>query len=139
MTRKAPRLSRAAKAELAQCAADGLTAPQTRRRLTLRGVQMADRTVARYLANARDEQRRICDLEAIGRGLGSVHVGAAGATEILRQNLPEWRRKQANILRELLDQFLQNPSAKVFCSLSVGLHALLLGATLPGLLESRDA
>jgi len=33
---------------------------------------------------ARAEKRHISDMEAIGRGLGSVQIGATGAAEILR-------------------------------------------------------
>ena len=76
------------------------------------------------------EHRRARDLEAIGRGLGAVQIGATGAADILRASLPDWRSKQAAMLRELLQQFLECPTGGLFAGLAVGLHAFLLSATL---------
>jgi len=98
------------------------------------GVEVAERTVSRWLARERAEQeieqRRARDLEAIGRGLGSVQIGATGAADILRASLPDWRSEQAAILRELLQQFLERPTGGLYSGLAVGLHAFLLSVTL---------
>jgi hypothetical protein len=82
---------------------------------------------------------RVADLEAIGRGLGSVQIGTTGAAELLRSSAPDWRRKQAGILRDLLEQFLERPNGELYSGLAVGLHALLLGVKLSESLERRDA
>jgi hypothetical protein len=100
---------------------------------------MSDRTVVRYMAKLRAEQRRIADLEAIGRGLGSVQIGATGAAEILRASVPDWRRRQAGILRDLFQQLLEGPTGEMYSGLAVGLHAFLLGARLSEGLERPDA
>jgi hypothetical protein len=139
MPRGLERLSRAVQAELKQCLQEGLTARKTRLRLAVHGAAMSDRTVVRYMAKLRAEQRRIADLEAIGRGLGSVQIGATGAAEILRASVPDWRRRQAGILRDLFQQFLEGPTGEMYSGLAVGLHAFLLGARLSEGLERPDA
>jgi len=100
-----------------------------------------ERTVARWAASCRAEQersreaaeaeqRRIRGLEAVGRGLGSVQIGAAGASEILRASVPDWRERQAVILRDLLHQFLERPTGDLYSGLAVGMHAFLLSSML---------
>lgn len=139
MPRSMERLPQAARAELMQCFQAGLGTHQTRLRLALRGVMLAERTVSRYLTKLRAEQRRIAGLEAIGRGLGSVQIGATGAAEILRTGVPDWRRKQAGVLQDLFQQFLAHPSGDLYCGLAVGMHAFLLSAALSEALERPDA
>jgi hypothetical protein len=97
-----------------------------------------ERTVARHLAKLRAEQRRVTDLEAIGRGLGSVQIGAAGTAEILRARAPDGRRKQAGILRDLLQRFLEHPTGEIFSGLAAGMFAFLLSANLSEALEGSD-
>ncbi len=130
------KLSRAVRAELAQCVEQGLTAAQTRRRLAIHGAARPERTISRLLAAVRAEQRRISDLEAIGRGLGSVQIGATGAAEILRASAPDWRRKQVGALNVLFQQFLEAPTGELYSGLAVGMHAFLLGTKLSEFLKS---
>ena len=124
------RISREARAELERCVRNGLTAHGTRLRLELRGVVIPDRTATRWMEKVRSEERRVRDLEAIGRGLGSVQLDATAAAEALRVNLPGWRQKQAGVLRDLFAEFLNRPTAVGYCGLVVGLNAILLGSTL---------
>lgn len=144
------RLPAVARAELVRCVEENLTAGQARLRLIRCGVPMACRTVSRRLAEIRAEQqhnalerqaeqRRIAELEALGRGLGSVQIGATGAAEILPAYTPEWRERQAATLRDLFEWFLQQPRAAVFTGLVVGLHALLLSHTLADHLGANHA
>ncbi len=134
-------LSPAAKAELASCCEAGLTTHQTRLRLTLRGVTAAERSVCRWMADYRRSQDRVREAaaaeerqvrywEAVGRGLGSVHLSAAPATKILQTAIPGWRERQAVSLADLLRQFLAHPSGELYAGLAVGLHAFLLSSAL---------
>ena len=111
------------------------------------GLTVPQRTVARYLGKLRAEQRRISDMaraekrhisdmEAIGRGLGSVQIGATGTAEILRASAPDWRRKQVGALNVLFQQFLEAPTGELYSGLAVGMHAYLLGAKLAEFLKS---
>ena len=136
ISRGLEKLSRAVRAELAQCVEQGLTAAQTRRRLAIHGAARPERTISRLLAAVRAEQRRISDLEAIGRGLGSVQIGATGAAEILRASAPDWRRKQVGALNVLFQQFLEAPTGELYSGLAVGMHAFLLGTKLSEFLKS---
>ena len=112
------------------------------------GLTVPQRTVARYLGKLRAEQRRISDMaraekrhisdmEAIGRGLGSVQIGATGTAEILRASAPDWRRKQVGALNVLFQQFLEAPTGELYSGLAVGMHAFLLGAKLSEFLKSH--
>jgi hypothetical protein len=116
-----------------------LNSIKTRLRLVRCGTVLSQRSICRRLAALRAEQLRVSDLEAIGRGLGSVQIGATGAAEILRASAPDWRRKQAGILRDLFQAFLEHPTGELYCGLAVGLHAFLLGARLSEGLERPDA
>jgi hypothetical protein len=139
MPRGVEKLSRVAQAELKQCTQEGLTSHKTRLRLAVHGVMVSEHTASRYLGKLRAEQRRVSELEAIGRGLGSVQIGVTGAAEILRASAPDWRRKQAGILRVLFQQFLEGPTGELYSGLAVGMHAFLLGAKLSEALERSDA
>jgi hypothetical protein len=99
---------------------------------------MSDRAVTRHMAKLRGEERRVRELEAIGRGLGSVQIGATGAAEILRASAPDWRRKQSGILQDLFQRFLEHPSGELYSGLAVGLHSFLLSTTLSEALERSD-
>lgn len=123
-------LGAVAERELENCFREGLNSMKTRLRLARCGVVLSRRSICRRLAAVRAEQRRIADLEAIGRGLGSVQIGATGAAEILRSSAPDWRRKQTGALRDLFQQFLEHPNGELYCGLAVGMHAFLLSATL---------
>jgi hypothetical protein len=114
------------------------------------GATLATRTVARRLSECRAEReraremdaaerRRVLELEAIGRGLGSVQLGITGAAEILQASLPDWREKQSATLRDLFAQFQKAPSADLFSGLVVGLYAILLGRTLADNLGNKNA
>ncbi|HEY1218136.1 MAG TPA: hypothetical protein VGF03_04305 [Bryobacteraceae bacterium] len=142
------RLSAAAERELANCCDEGLSAGETWMRLRRCGVALGERTVARYIlawrtkqAQLREaeaaEQRRLREMEAVGRGLASVRLGTAGVAEILESSAPGFRQKQADALRDLVGQFLERPTAGLLCGLSVGLHSFLLGAAMAESLERR--
>jgi hypothetical protein len=85
------------------------------------------------------EQRRTRDMEALGRGLASVHLGTAGVVEILQSSAPGFREKQCDAIRQLLAQFLERPTAELLCGLSVGMHSYLLGSALSEALEMLNA
>ncbi|MDR3702002.1 MAG: hypothetical protein P4L56_20305 [Candidatus Sulfopaludibacter sp.] len=85
------------------------------------------------------QQERVREFEAIGRGLGSVHIGTAGAAEILQAAAPDFHQKQAAMLRDLFQQYLERPTPNLLCGLSVGLHAFLLSEVLTESLRERDA
>jgi hypothetical protein len=125
--------------EVSRLCAEGLTAHQIRLRLTLSGIVLSERSICRYRASIRAEKRRVRDLEAIGRGLGSVQIGTVGAAEILRASAPDWRQKHAGVLRDLFAQFLDAPSGELYCGLAVGLHAFLLSSALSKALEKPHA
>ena len=84
-----------------------------------------------------ERQRRLREMEAVGRGLASVRLGTAGVAEILESSAPGFRQKQADALRDLVGQFLERPTAGLLCGLSVGLHSFLLGAAMAESLERR--
>jgi hypothetical protein len=136
---RSPTLSAVAERELENCLREGLNSKKTRLRLARHGVVLSERSICRRLTALRAEQSRIRDLEAIGRGLGSVQIGATGAAEILRASMPDWRRKQAGILRDLFQAFLEHPTGELYSGLAVGLHAFFLGARLSEGLERPDA
>ena len=115
---------------LQQCIAEGVSGRQARLRLHRCGVMLSERSVCRRLAEMRRAQQRLRDLEAIGRGLASVQIGAAGAAEILRVSLPGARIKQAEMLRGLFNQFLQQPTAEGYAGIVTGMFSYLVGAQL---------
>ncbi len=127
-----------ARAELERCVEENLSARQTRLRLIRCGAAISERSVSRWILQCRAEHKHLRDLETIGRGLGSAQLGNAGAVEILRASLPEWREKQSAILRDLFAQFQKAPSADLFSGLVVGLYAILLGRTLADQLGAKN-
>jgi hypothetical protein len=100
---------------------------------------VSEHTASRYLGKLRAEQRRVSELEAIGRGLGSVQIGVTGAAEILRASAPDCCRKQAGMLTVLFQQFLEAPTGELYSGLATGMYAFLLGAKLSQGLERSDA
>jgi len=142
-------VSTLAERELGNCCAEGLSALQARLRLVQCGVVLSERTISRRMQDWRVKQaqlrqaeaagqRRLLEMEAIGRGLASVRLDAAGVVETLTVAAPEFRRKQADTLRDLLRQFLECPTAELLCGLSVDLYAFLVGAALAESLGRRD-
>jgi hypothetical protein len=119
-------LSEVAQAELARCVNEGLTARQARLRLIRCGATLGERTISRRMLQYRADQQRHRELEAIGRGIGSVQIGATAANELLRASVPGWRQKQATAIRSIFDEFLREPAADLFAGIVVGCHALLL-------------
>lgn len=125
--------------ELRRLYMEGATTRQIRLSLAANGMRISERSINRYQQDARDEQRRARDLESIGRGLGSVRIGAAGAAEILRECAPGWRAKQAGVLGDLLQQFLKHPTSELYAGLATGLYSFLLSCSLSEIVEgSRE-
>jgi hypothetical protein len=132
--------------EVARCCRDGLTAHKARLRLLLVGVGAADRTVTRWMASWREEQKRgrqaeaaeqsrLREMEAVGRGLASVQLGSSGLVDLLKVYAPGYRQRQAGALIELVRQFLERPTPELLCNISVGLHSYFLSSALSEAVE----
>ena len=128
-----------AEAELNRCCEEGLTAHQTRLRLALIGVAVAERTVSRYMTKWRADRDRVRGLREIGVGVGSVHANLGAIADVIRTSVPGWRKKQAAMLRGLFEQFLQQPTAEAFTAVVIGAHALVISDALSNAFEVKDA
>jgi hypothetical protein len=89
-----PQLSRTARRVLDASVREGKSARQTAGLLEACGLKLAERTVARRMAEVRAENQRSQDMESLGLGFGMAEKGLGSVAELIRRIAPGWRAEQ---------------------------------------------
>lgn len=130
MAHPAVKLPAVAQRELESCCLAGMSARATRLRLGACGFWLAERTLARRMAEWREEharrEQRSFDLQEIGRGLARFNSEIGGALSVCDAALPDWRAKHLEMLTQGFQDFLSVPTQDGFNGVVTGCFTFLV-------------